>query len=263
MISCALKYTLRYDQKHAHAPRDNDEAPDGKLRVPIPNREDAESEDYERECGVPPVGNFFVSSHQSLVNVFASRLRIPEPSPNLLPVVEEGVHEDRGARRKIEAVRQRVGHRDVHRRVRPVLRKVKHVVCHDPRDVVLCAGVVESGAREDGEVAGIPDVLVVQDRRDTEEEDCDRSPAICGDVERRRERLSGVRDLGPVERNWNEAESRVHPEYSVDFLVIRSDVAREGERRERLPDIVGEPEPHERAEGDCAEEAVPRDSPAV
>lgn len=33
---------------------------------------------------------------------------------------------------------------------------------------------------------------------------------ICGDVERRRERLSGVRDLGPVERNWNEAESRVH-----------------------------------------------------
>ena len=46
------------------------------------------------------------------------------------------------------------------------------------------------GSRTLYSLTGIPDIVVVQDRRNAEEEDCDRSPALLG-----RSRSAGVHRL--------------------------------------------------------------------
>lgn len=160
-----------------------------------PDREDAQAEDDDGEDAVPPVRHLAVRAHQTLVDVLAAGARVSEAAPDLLAAVEERVdddgrdggevealQEDRGVSnfdvsscRVEEAVRagrrggerdvgthvgNRVGHADVHRRVGLVGGEVEAATAQDARDVVLGARVIEGRAREDGQVAAEPDILV-------------------------------------------------------------------------------------------------------
>lgn len=113
-----------------------------------------------------PVGNLFVRPHQASVDVLPTGSRVSQPRPDRLAVIEVRVDEDGGACGKVKAVtavgegsigrstagspyghsRERVCHRDVHRRVLAILGEVKYVVRHDTADIVLRARVVERRA---------------------------------------------------------------------------------------------------------------------
>ena len=66
-------------------------------------------------------------------------------------------------------------------------------------------------------LATVPDVVIIEDRREEQEKDYDHGKTVGGDIERCYQRRARVVDDRPVKRDWEQAETRIHlqPESSA------------------------------------------------
>ena len=147
-----------YDSKHEHSDCATHLVRDGLKMLMLMLTEDN---------GIPPVGNLWVLGHQTGVNISLLVYRAASLSPDLLAVVDEGVGESGGDRRKRETVRDGEGGRQEERGVCLVFSFVKvGILDQDLLDLVPAGCVVERSARIEGHVLGIPDVFIVEYRRE-------------------------------------------------------------------------------------------------
>lgn len=137
LIGSALEDTFGHNQDYSHTEANHDETPNRQLSIPVSTSENTKAKDNEGEDAVPPIRNFLVRTHQSLVDILSAVLGILELSPDLFTAVKVGVEDDTGYSGKGEAVSERVRHGDVHGGVLLVFGKDKiEVLVNDSRNVV-------------------------------------------------------------------------------------------------------------------------------
>jgi hypothetical protein len=78
LVGRSFQQSFRDNQDDTHSEANNDKAPDRELRIPVTNGEDTCSQDYRRQSEVPPIWDFSVFVHKSLVDIFTSVTRVLE-----------------------------------------------------------------------------------------------------------------------------------------------------------------------------------------